>query len=493
MVSIENSRRFIVTAVSAVGITVILYLSSLPNYLLFHSLAELFSIIIAAGVFIIAWHSKAYQENRFLTYLGIAYLFIAALDLFHTLSYKGMEIFTDYDFYANQVWIATRYMESTTLFFILLFIDRRGDTERYGLIFTLYSIATVAILLSIFVFRVFPVCFVEGQGLTPFKKISEYIISSILVGAVVILHLRKSLFDEKIYRRLLLSLLFTIGSELAFTFYISNYGISNFVGHIFKIASFYFIYKAVIETGLERPMDIIFTKLKRANEEKDRFFSIIAHDLKNPFGGVRNIADLLHDHWDEFSEEEKLSFIEDIRRASDLSITLLNNLLLWARMQTGRMAADPTEVSVHSVAQESIALFRGAAQTKNISIVSDVGEERVYADRHMVELVLRNLISNAIKFTYTGGTVTIGSYSKNNHVYVEVSDTGIGMDESEIHKAFSIGQAKSTKGTAEEEGTGLGLILCKEFVEKNGGTIWVKSSPGEGSTFTFTIPEYRSD
>jgi signal transduction histidine kinase len=489
MTAIDNKRSVAIYTIASILIIGVLYVLSLPNYLLFHTLAELLSIVIAGGVFILAWNLRTYQENRYLTYLGIAYFFIAILDLFHTISYKGMQIFTDYDFYANQVWIATRYMESATLFFILLNIRQEKRKARYGLVFGSYAAASVLILLSVFVFKIFPVCFVEGEGLTTFKKVSEYIISSILIGAVFILYGKKKFFDEKIYRWLLWSLIFTVGSELAFTFYISNYGISNFVGHIFKIASFYLIYKAIIETGIERPMDLIFTKLKKTNEEKDRFFSIIAHDLKNPFGGVKSIADLLCDNWDDFTEEEKKSFISDIRESSNLSLNLLNNLLLWARVQTGRMEASPSPVSIRSIAEENAELFRGAARQKNITIDTRVPEEvEAFADRHMLELVFRNLLSNAVKFTYPDGKIVIESELDNHHITVHVKDNGKGMTEEEVRKALSIGESKSTKGTADEVGTGLGLILCREFIEKNKGRIWVQSSPNEGSTFSFTVP-----
>ncbi len=248
-----------------------LYLTTLYHYLLFHNLAELFSIVIAAAFFMIAWNSRELTETPSLVYLGIAYLFIAILDLFHTLSYKGMNIFTDYDFYANQLWIAARYLESLTL--LLFFIFLRSDRKiPYPLVYLVYTLATLLILLSVFYWKNFPVCFIEGKGLTPFKKISEYIICFILLLSLYFAYKNRDYFQPDIFRLLAFSVFFTIGSELAFTFYISNYGFSNLVGHYFKIASFYLVYKAIIETGLKEPFQLIFRKLKQSEEKYRMLF-----------------------------------------------------------------------------------------------------------------------------------------------------------------------------------------------------------------------------
>lgn len=214
-----------------------LYLTSLVSYLLFHSLAELFSIVVASCVFIITWKSVRYITNPYLIMVGISYLFIAILDLLHTLAYKGMPIFTDYAYYANQLWIAARYLESITLCtaFALLLTGRR---VRPGALFIGYSIITTLLIAAIFIWKIFPVCFVDGTGLTPFKICSEYLICTILLFSGYLLHKNRHHFTDKVYRLVLLSIVFTIISELAFTFYVDNYGLSNLVGHYFKLFSF---------------------------------------------------------------------------------------------------------------------------------------------------------------------------------------------------------------------------------------------------------------
>jgi len=243
-----------------------LYFTTWVNYLLFHTLAEVFSIVVAFSIFVIAWNSKKYIRNAYLLFIGVAYLFIAALDLMHTLSYKGMPIFTDYDYYANQLWIGARYLESITLLLAFMFLSG-NKVPKANIVFTMYTIVTGLIIASIFYWKIFPVCFVAGTGLTPFKKISEYIICGILVMTILLLWKNRERFERKIFYLLLGSMICTIISELAFTFYISNYGFSNLVGHYFKIFAFFMIYEAIIKTGIEKPLEVIFLDLDQANKD----------------------------------------------------------------------------------------------------------------------------------------------------------------------------------------------------------------------------------
>jgi hypothetical protein len=253
-----------------IGVVLIgLYFTTHVNYLLFHSLAEIFSVVVAFSFFMITWNSKIYIKNQYLLFIGIAYLFIAFLDLLHTLAYKGMPIFTDYDFYANQLWIGARYLESMTLLVAFYFLgtERKFDPDR---IFFVYTVITALMVMSIFYWKIFPVCFVDGEGLTAFKKISEYVICLILTGSIFLLHKNRSRFEPGIYRLLMLSIICTITSELAFTFYVSNYGLSNLVGHYLKLFSFVLIYKAIIETGIRSPYEVIFKELDASNKSLNK-------------------------------------------------------------------------------------------------------------------------------------------------------------------------------------------------------------------------------
>jgi PAS domain S-box-containing protein len=257
-----------VTVILGIVVLVGLYLISLRNYLLFHSLAEIFSIVIAFCIFIIAWNSRRLMENSYLLFLGIAYLAVGGLDLIHTLAYSGMGVFVDRTTnLATQLWIATRYVESLSLLIAPVFLGRRLKIE---LILVGYAIASSIILASIFYWDIFPTCFVEGRGLTAFKKVSEYAISFMLVGAALALARRRQHFDQRVLHLLVGSIMVTIASELAFTFYIHAYGFSNLLGHFLKIVSFYLIYKALIETGLRQPYNLLFRDLKRREEALEK-------------------------------------------------------------------------------------------------------------------------------------------------------------------------------------------------------------------------------
>ncbi|MDT8316754.1 MAG: MASE3 domain-containing protein [bacterium] len=472
-----------------------LYLTSLYNYLLFHSIVELFSVVIAFSIFMFAWNSRRYIDNFYFIFLGIAYLFIGGLDTLHTLSYKGMPIFTDYDYYANQLWIAARYMESISLVVAFAFLNRRVKADALP-VFLVYTVTSVLIVSSVFYWKSFPICFVEGEGLTPFKKVSEYVISCILVVAIYLLHKNREHFDKAVFRLLLWSVIFTIFAELAFTFYISNYGLSNLIGHVFKIISFKFIYEAVIATGLTRPYDLLFRDIRKkkealaeANNTKDKFFSIIAHDLKNPFSTLLGFSGMLIQDYEKFDDKTKKEFIRDIHQSSEHMYDLLENLLTWSVMQTGGMDCETQPINISAIVDESIELLRISADDKEIKLVSSIDDKaRVIADVNMMNTVVRNLLSNAIKFTGEGGEVEISSKEQDDFQEIIVSDTGVGISAEDLEKLFRLDVKHTSYGTRKEAGTGLGLLLCKEFIEKNGGAIRAESEQGKGSRFIFTLP-----
>lgn len=286
---VQQRLKQVVYILLAILLLFLLYLSSLYNFLLFHTLAELFSICIAFSVFSITLSSLKYLKNNYYIIVGIAYLFIGIIDLFHTLSYKGMPIFTDYDYYANQLWIAARYMESLTLLFALI-MTKSSKKLNLTVLVSIYSIITSFLFLSIFVWKTFPVCFVENVGLTPFKKTSEYVIILILGISLIFLHKTKGNFDSKIYKLITLSILFTILSELCFTNYISNYGFINALGHYFKIFSFYLIYAIIIKTGIQDPYDLVFREMKQSELE----LSLRNEQLKTQ--AVRDSLTALYNH-----------------------------------------------------------------------------------------------------------------------------------------------------------------------------------------------------
>ncbi len=235
-------------------------------------------------------------------------------------------------------------------------------------------------------------------------------------------------------------------------------------------------------------------KLRELNATKDKLFSIIAHDLRSPFNGILGFSELLIENIKDFELDESEKYLRIINSSAKNTLILLDNLLNWAKSQTGRIAFKPQKLTLASIISESIELSKAVAMEKGISLAhKEADNMEAYADKEMLEIVLRNLISNAIKFTKSGGHISVLSKKEQSQVEIAVSDNGVGMSEETINKLFSIEANHTTKGTADERGSGLGLILCKELVEKQGGRIWVKSELGKGSVFKFSLPLNKSN
>ncbi len=229
--------------------------------------------------------------------------------------------------------------------------------------------------------------------------------------------------------------------------------------------------------------------LYELNASKDKFFSIISHDLKSPFNSILGFSEILAEQVKEKNLEAIEEYAEIIQNSSQHAMDLLSNLLEWSRSQTGRMEFNPRNIEISLLINEVTELLNDMAQQKSITILKELPQNvRVFVDKAMIDTILRNLISNSIKFTNPGGTIIVSTVQKQNELKVTVSDNGVGMNENTISKLFRIGENYSTKGTQNEMGTGLGLILCKEFIEKHGGKIWAESEVEKGSKFCFTIP-----
>jgi len=246
-------------------------------------------------------------------------------------------------------------------------------------------------------------------------------------------------------------------------------------------------------------LEIILKQLNEANEKleilnatKDKFFSIIAHDLRNPFGSVLALSSLLAKKIDTYPMNRIEVFAQNMFLASKQAYNLLENLLEWARVQTGKISPNPTNFLIGQSIIEVLELCAPMANEKNIDLSKgEVNHVRVFADKDMIKAVIRNLITNAIKFTNPGGKVTISANLNNDYVICNVIDNGVGIEEKIADNLFRLDTMSSEPGTSEEKGTGLGLILCKEFIGMNSGEIWVDSKIDQGSTFGFTIPVFK--
>ncbi len=590
------------TIIASLLVVVILGLSLGQSYLLFHTIIELLSIVVAFTVFVITWNAKKILQNQYLYFVGIAYLFIGALDLLHTLTFNGMNVIAQgAHFYGNQFWVATRLLEAATLVLGFFFLNRKKKLNA-DLIFVSYFVISVLIVLSILYWRIFPICFVEGEGQTEFKIIAEYVIIGILGLAGYFLFIRKKFFDPFAYKLLAFSLIFTVLSEFSFTLYVDNHGILNAIGHLFKLISFYLIYKANIETGFTKPTTLLFneinesevryrtlannlpvllfrfdqdfncsynnlsaeikqnneftnnlqtaikvallklkntkqalkesivlfngtekqtfsldliienqdaqaptflvlcqdiTSLKLAEERlqelnatKDKLFSIIGHDLKNPFTTILASSELIYKAAPKLGVEKVQSLALRSNEAAKSAYSLLENLLNWAMAQTGVLNAKPEEIYIESLLNRLVKSMLPTASLKKIAInIKSHPSHTCFADLNMTETILRNLLSNAIKFSHQGSRIDIMVIEEKNEMRFSVSDQGVGIDEDTLKILLTNEQRLTKDGTFNEKGTGLGLQLCKDFIRLNNGKFNVDSKLGEGTVFEFWMPK----
>jgi signal transduction histidine kinase len=231
-------------------------------------------------------------------------------------------------------------------------------------------------------------------------------------------------------------------------------------------------------------------ELNKLNNTKNKFFSIIGHDLKGPLNSLTSFSGLLINHTSSLSKEEIQMLAKDLDKSLKNLFALLDNLLQWSRSQTGNIDFTPEKFDVTGVLNENKALLQKQAENKGIEI-EVIGNMPIQVTAHLnsISTVIRNLLSNAIKFTDNGGKIELNIIDQRSKVIVRVRDSGVGMSKAKRHKIFDLGSSSSTLGTDKEQGTGLGLILCKELVEKNGGRIWLESEQGVGTTFYFTVPK----
>ncbi|WP_405294017.1 ATP-binding protein [Algibacter sp. Ld11] len=230
--------------------------------------------------------------------------------------------------------------------------------------------------------------------------------------------------------------------------------------------------------------------LRELNSTKDKFFSIIAHDLRTPFNGIIGFSQILSQQIKENNYEDIDEYAEIIQTSSEHAMALLSNLMEWSRSQSGQIKFNPQYIDLIALTQTTVELLKTSAEQKQINInLNTPANIIIYADKEMIETVLRNIISNALKFTPKNGVITIHAEEKNTEHIISITDNGVGIPQDNLEKLFKIDRSYSTAGTNDESGTGLGLILCKDFIDYHKGKIWVKSEIGKGTSIFFSLPK----
>ncbi|MCD6178446.1 MAG: tetratricopeptide repeat-containing sensor histidine kinase [Bacteroidales bacterium] len=284
--------------------------------------------------------------------------------------------------------------------------------------------------------------------------------------------------------------------EQEFTFTKTKYNylkISGFFTFIFLLALsvIFFFYQNKVKES-KNASNLISQqneKLKEANTTKEQFLSIIGHDLKNPFNSVLGLSNLIIDQWKSLDDEERFQISNEINSSSQSIYELLDNLLIWSRTQSSNIIKSPEFFDLNEAIKDVFEIFKNQAKFKNINVRLELkGQKNVYADSNMIGTVIRNLLSNALKFTHENGQIVILTQQKDDMVEFSISDNGKGILPDDLKRIFEDKGHKTTKGTANETGSGLGLLLAKDFIQQNNGLIWVESKPGKGSLFTFTLP-----
>ncbi|KKQ66982.1 MAG: Integral membrane sensor hybrid histidine kinase [Candidatus Daviesbacteria bacterium GW2011_GWA2_38_24] len=472
------------TILAFIVLFILLFAAKVYSYLLFHTSAELFSVVIAVCVFVFAWNTRKIGNNSYFSFIGISFLFVGIIDLVHTLAYKGMFIFPSFD--ANtptQLWIAGRYLLAIPFLIAPIFIARKFNEK---LMLLLYFLVTLLILLSVFYWKSFPVSYIEGVGLTPFKKVSEYIISLIFLTSIIILKFFKDKFDKTVYLLLTLSLAINIISELLFTLYIGVYDVSNMLGHYGKILSYYLAYKAIIEVGLTKPFNLMFLELKQNEQRKDDFLRIVSHELKTPITTIKGYSQFLASQLKKSKNSKHSYYVSQITAQADKMNSLIDDFLNTTKIESGQMTFKTREFDLHELTSEVVDEIQRLQKNQRIKLKSKANI-KVFGDRQRIGQVLSNLIYNAIKYSPEDKKIKIQVMPNTRNVIVSVEDSGIGIPKNKQQNIFSK-YYRTEKGQQKADGLGLGLYISKEIIKHHKGKIWVESEEGKGSKFSFTLP-----
>lgn len=491
------------------GIIVLLglYLTRLYSYLLFHSLVEIFSVGVAFSVFTVFWNSRRFVTNGFFLFLGIAYFAVAIVDLVHTLAYDGMGVFPGYGpNLPTQLWIAGRAIVATSWLAAPLFLGRH--LNAYAVLAG--HAACLALLFGlIFYWEAFPVCYVEGVGLTPFKMVSEYVISAVLAAAIIHVSVRRHALAPDVYQLLVASLLITIASDLSFTLYIDVYGVANMAGHFFKLVSYYLIYRVFVEVALTQPFALLFrdlkhneAELKTLNETLEQRVverTAVAEQRANQLRALaweltqteqherRRLAQVLHDHLQQLLFAAKLAIARLQRRESSAeqrhSLTQIDEMLQEAINASRSLTVELSPPILYDAGLPAALewLARQVHDKHHLAVRAETDQDIGPIDDDTAALLfqaVRELLFNVVKHAQAASATVQLHSSKGDKIRLVVSDSGIGFDLTRTR------DRKNSNG-------GFGLFSMRERLELIGGEVEIQSSPGNGTQVILTAPREK--
>lgn len=485
-----------------------LLLAGLVNFPFFHITVELFSIVVACGIFMVSWHSRRLHENGFFTFLGISSLAVAVIDLLHTLTYKGMGVMPLSGApTATQLWIAGRYLQSFSILLAFFFLRRRvKDTP---LVAGFVSV-TALIIASIFLWRTFPDCYLEGSGLTTFKIVSEYLIILLFAASLLLLRREWSSFDPDVARLLAASFGFFMFSEFAFTQYVNVFGFANQVGHLFKVAGFYCLYRGVIVIGLTRPFNLLFRELKELNRtleqriaeevaknrEKDamlvqrdrqaavgEMIGYIAHQWRQPLNTLAlivqelamrgSVGELTREYLDDSSSRA-------VHLTRHMSQTI-NDFREFFRPEREKVTFSPREVI-----RNSLRLVEGNLRERRISVeVIEHGELPAVGYPNQFAQVVLNILSNArdalVERNVPDPWIRVELSVQGDRSVITIRDNAGGIPLDVMPRIFD------PYFTTKKDGTGIGLHMSRTIIERNMSGSLTARNETEGAAFCLEL------
>ena len=477
-------------------------LARLHNYLLFHWLVEFFSIVVAFGVFTVFWNSRHFLDNGCFLFIGVGYLFVGLLDLLHALAFEGMTVFDGGTNLATQLWLTARFVQAASFLLAPLFLRHRFDAR---LILGIYAAAVALMLVSIFYWKVFPTCYVDGIGLTLFKIRSEYVICTVMLVGLGLLYQRRDLLDSRVFQLLSITIVLTIVSEVAFTHYKDVTGISNLIGHCLKMIASYAMYVAFLEVGLTHPYSVLFRNMRESEqrlremnetlEERVAERTLVAEQRATQLRALaselalteqrerRRLAQILHDHLQQILVAAKLKVgllkkrieIEDQRNRLQRVDELLDESIGVSRSLTVELSPPVLYDAGFAAALEWLARHMREKHGFSVRVEAETNFEPATEDlRVFLFDAVRELLFNVVKHGGTSEAVLRLATDNSGDLQVIVKDKGVGMvprdDESDLQES------------------GFGLFSIRERLELLDGRMEIDSSANMGTRIILTIP-----